>query len=113
MSTLRRGEAFTAQEALITVYCVLYVAALGLALSRQGARFWESPVAVVVLVVFGGLLVALLRRQQWAWGTLVVVEAGGLLIAVAGKSSGVWIVWTGGRLLLLVSPQMRRYVKRS
>lgn len=112
MSTLRRGEAVTAQRAVVAVYCVLYVAALGLALGGQGARFWGSPVPAVVLVVFGGLLVALLRRQRWAWGTLVVLEIGGLIVAIAGKSSPVWIVWTGGRLLLLVSPQMRRYVKR-
>lgn len=112
MSTLRRGDAIAAQRAVIAVYCVLYVVALGLSLSSEGARFWGSPVAVVVLVIFGGLLVALLRRQRWAWGTLVVAEASGLIVAIAGKLGGMWIAWNGGRLLLLVSPQIRHYVKR-
>jgi hypothetical protein len=110
VSTLRRGEAITAQRAVIATYCVLYVAALGVALSGQRARFWE--VAAVVMVIFGGLLIALLRRRRWAWGTLVVVEAGGLIVAIGSKPSPVWIAWSGGRLLLLTSPQMRRYVKR-
>lgn len=112
MSTLRHSDAVTPERAVIVAYSLLYVAALGMVLSSQHARFWESPAAAIVLVLFAGLLVALLCRRGWAWGILMVVEAAGLIVVVSSKPSLIWITWNGGRLLLLVSPPMRRYIKK-
>jgi hypothetical protein len=98
---------------VVASYVVL--AAAPFVLAATHAWFWEhdhstAPVAGVLVAV---LLVALVLRQRWAWWLQVVFEAA-ILISFAFDFTAVSaLLWNLASLALLVSPPMRRNVRRA
>jgi hypothetical protein len=90
------------------------LAAVPFVLAATHAWFWqdEHSTAPVAGVVVAGLLVALVLRQRWAWRLLVVFEAA-ILVSFAFDFTAVSALLLNlASLALLVSPPMRRHVRR-
>jgi hypothetical protein len=73
--------------------------------------FWVHLRAPGAAMLVGLVLVALLRRQRWAWVVLIVLT-GFAVVSYAWGSTGT-LVFIGDLVsfALLVSPPMREYVR--
>lgn len=99
-----------AQRIVVGAYVLIESGRLGVSIAAQ-----RSLIAACVLVAFdGGLMVALVRRHRWAWMTYVVLQLVAEPVILAIKA----VTVVSGmvdlvQIFLLLSPQMRRYVKGS
>ena len=102
-------EPVSTQRAVVAGYVLLAMAPLGIAATHSG--FWHS-MAPLATALFVGLLIALVLRRRWAWALLVAFDAS-VLISFVFHWSDVWaFALTLASFALLVSPQMRRYVRQ-
>ena len=97
---------------VVASYVVL--AAAPFALAAAHASFWQhqhstAPVAAVVVTA---LLIALVLRQRWAWWVLVAFGAVVLVSFAFDFTTLPALLLNLASFALLVSPQMRRYVRR-
>jgi hypothetical protein len=78
------------------------------------ASFWkhEHSAAPVASAVVAALLIALVLRQRWAWLVLVVIQVLVLLSFAFDFAGAFAFLLNLASMALLVSPPMRRYVRR-
>ena len=112
MATAGRQPSDRTTRVVVGSYVV--VAAAPFVLAATHAWFWKhehstAPVAAGVVAV---LLVALVLRQRWAWWLLVAFEAAVLISFAFDFTTAPALLLSLARVALLVSPQMRRYVRR-
>lgn len=69
-----------------------------------------AAVAVFLVAVWGGLLLAVLSRRRWAWIVLAVLLASSLITWAWKSGSTEGLIYSIPALVLLLSPPMRRYV---
>jgi integral membrane sensor domain MASE1 len=96
---------------VVASYAVL--AAAPFVLAATHAWFWkhEHSTAPVAGLVVAAVLIALLLRRRWAWWLLVTLT-GAVLVSFAFDFTNVpSLLWNLASFALLVSPQMRRYVR--
>jgi hypothetical protein len=96
----------------VVASCVVLEAA-PFVLAATHAWFWKHghSTARVAVVVVAALLIALLLRQRWAWWLLVAFEAAALISFAFDFTTVPALVLNLASFALLVSPQMRRYVR--
>jgi hypothetical protein len=97
-----------AQRIVVAAYVAIELSRLGVAVAAQ-----KSVIAACLLIAFdGALLVALVRRHRWAWITLLVLQLVAEPIVLAIKAITFWSgMLDAAQILLLISPQMRKYIK--
>jgi integral membrane sensor domain MASE1 len=93
-------------------YVVLTAAPFLLAATH--AWFWkhEHSTAPVAAAVVAALLVALLLRHRWAWLALVLFQGVVLISFAFDFTTAPAFVLNAASFALLVSPPIRRYVRR-
>ena len=106
------GRWFKEDWFVVTSYAVL--ALLPFVLAATHAWFWEgehstAPVASGIAIA---VLVALLFRKAWAWRLLVLVQAVALISFVFDFTSVLALALNLASFALLLSPQMRRFIRR-
>lgn len=104
----------------MAAYVLLSVAELAFATVDTSLARHKHPVSTVALVsVFGFsaallavLLVGLVRRRRWAWVVLLAVNGFAVISYAFGSGEAVLLVAYLVGVVLLLSPPMRRYVRR-
>jgi hypothetical protein len=96
---------------VVASYVVLAMAPFVLAASH--VSFWKHAhsTAPVAALLVAALLIVLVLGQQWAWWILVTFEAVVLVSSAFEFTSAPALLLNLAGFALLVSPQMRRYVR--
>jgi hypothetical protein len=98
----------------LVVAAFLVASATPIVIAATHHVFWERAhsQAPVVSLAFFGLLAGLAFRKRWAWVVLVVIE-GAILVSFAFDfASVVGFICALVSVALLLSPQMRGFVRR-
>jgi hypothetical protein len=95
------------------LYAIVAVGSVAISMTRSA--FWQpehsaAPIAAVALM---GLVVALLYRRGWAWVVLLLVETLAAASILADYDGWPEALVSALGLVLLLSPQMRAYIRPS
>jgi hypothetical protein len=105
---------------VVTAYTLLSVAELVFAIVDTALARHKHPVSTVAFVsvyVFSAallavLLVGLVRRRRWAWVVLLAVNGFAVISYALESGRAVLLASYLVGVVLLLSPPMRRYVRR-
>jgi hypothetical protein len=95
----------------ITVAGYLVLAATPFVYAATHARFYHHLREPSAALLYGGLLVALIRRRRWAWFILALFSAIVVISSVWELDSVPFLITNLLGLLLLLSPPIRYYVR--
>ena len=110
MAEVEKRRVTPSARAVVLATALLWLCPLVVAASRDS--FWErqhstAPVAGGLIVL---LVIAMLRRHQWAWALLLIFEVSEVVGYAVALPDFPWFLINVATLALLLSPQMRGYV---